>query len=195
MRRRGLLLAAAVLAVLLAVHVARENSPPRRPTAPALSAERQPGAPGPTVPSSAAPNDPARVRVAEPLPDGGRLLPEGRDLVASLNDPREAPEHDLEVIENLLSLYRQIFGGNPPGGFNREIVAALLGGNPRRLAILPPDLAALGPEGDLLDRWGTPFYFHPVSRQVMEVLSAGPDKLLWTPDDVGAITPAGPPVE
>jgi len=30
-----------------------------------------------------------------------------------------------------------------------------------------------------------------VSRRVMEVLSAGPDALLWTEDDIGSITPAG----
>jgi hypothetical protein len=136
-------------------------------------------------------DDPARFRAAESLPDGIRLLPESRDLTASLHQPQESPEHDLEVVENLLALYRQIFGRNPPGGDNREIVAAMLGANPGKLAIIPPETASLSPEGDLLDRWGTPFYFHPVSEQVMEVMSAGPDKALWTPDDVGKIEPAG----
>jgi hypothetical protein len=183
---RWKLFAVAAAAILgLAVFIARDsvhpgsaeiqqttkNEPPTRVAEPAI--------------------DTSRVRAAEALPGGVNFLPESRELVALLNDPREAPEQDLEVIENMLGMYRRIFGANPPGGLNREIIAAMLGDNPRRLAILPPDLTALSPEGDLLDRWGTPFLFHPVSGQLMEVMSAGPDKALWTADDVGRIEPAG----
>jgi hypothetical protein len=36
----------------------------------------------------------------------------------------------------------------------------------------------------LLDRWGTPYYFHPIARNVLGLRSAGPDGKLWTADDV-----------
>lgn len=116
-------------------------------------------------------------------------MPESREIVAELNQPTQTADHDIEIVENLLATYRTIFGSNPPGGLNREIIAALRGANPRKLAILPPDFSALSPSGELLDRWGTPFLFHPVSDAILEVMSAGPDQALWTPDDVGKITP------
>jgi hypothetical protein len=37
--------------------------------------------------------------------------------------------------------------------------------------------------GELTDRWGTPFFFHQVSKAQMEVRSAGPDRRMWTADD------------
>lgn len=190
-RWRWLGAGAAAAAALLAVHLTLNVAAPEAPQTPGEE-KQTPGAAGKTPPpQEGAPPDPARARVAEPLPGGMSLLPEAPGLVALLNDPRETPEHDLEVVENLLSVYRQIFGDNPSGGLNREIVAALLGRNARRLAIIPPGTAALNSEGELLDRWGTPFHFHPVSAEVMEVMSAGPDKALWTDDDVGRIKPAG----
>ena len=63
-------------------------------------------------------------------------------------------------------------------------MAKLAGNNKRKLAVLLPNHPSLNQEGELLDRWGTPYWFHPVSRDLMEIVSAGPDKKLWTEDDV-----------
>jgi hypothetical protein len=35
-----------------------------------------------------------------------------------------------------------------------------------------------------VDRWDTPYFFHQMSASHMEVRSAGPDKMLWTSDDI-----------
>jgi hypothetical protein len=35
-----------------------------------------------------------------------------------------------------------------------------------------------------LDRFGTPYFFHPISETRIDVRSAGPDRKLWTEDDV-----------
>lgn len=69
-------------------------------------------------------------------------------------------------------------------GSNDEITSALIGGNSKRLAFINPDVAPLDSEGQLLDRWGTPYFFHALSGERMEVISAGPDLRHHTADDV-----------
>jgi hypothetical protein len=133
---------------------------------------------------------PERATAAEAGTGGVHLLPGAKERAAELNDSRHAPERDIEIVDSLIADYRRIFGQNPPGGLNVEIVASLIGGNAKRLAIVPPDFPALNAKGELVDRWGMPFLFHSVSRTTMEVLSAGPDRTLWTADDVGTFTPA-----
>ncbi len=102
-----------------------------------------------------------------------------------LNDPKLDVFEDLSILKVLLAEYRRHLGQNPVGD-NSEIVAALLGGNERRLALLPPGEAArlLDANGALLDRWGTPYFFHALSAEEMETRSAGADRELYTEDDV-----------
>jgi hypothetical protein len=38
--------------------------------------------------------------------------------------------------------------------------------------------------GELVDYWGTPFFFHQLSGTEMEIRSAGPDRVMWTVDDL-----------
>ena len=45
-------------------------------------------------------------------------------------------------------------------------------------------MAALSANGDLLDRWGSPFIFHPLNADLMNVRSIGPDQTPWTDDDL-----------
>ena len=73
--------------------------------------------------------------------------------------------------------------GNPVGT-NAEITAVLAGNNKLQLALIPADHFAINRStGELLDRWGTPFFFHAESGSRMEVRSAGPDKKHHTADD------------
>lgn len=89
---------------------------------------------------------------------------------------------DLERITIMLRDYRTIAGDNPIGS-NAEIVQALSGDNPRQAKILPDDLPR-NSIGELVDRWGTPYFFHQLSRKSMEIRSAGADRRMWTSDDV-----------
>jgi hypothetical protein len=41
-------------------------------------------------------------------------------------------------------------------------------------------------QGQLIDNWGTPFFFHSLSRNEMEIRSAGPDRRMWTTDDLAS---------
>jgi hypothetical protein len=91
------------------------------------------------------------------------------------------------VLENLRSAFRQYhlrFGANPVGD-NAEITASLNGQNPRRAVFVDPDDGLrMNDRGELVDNWGTPFFFHQLSRTEMEIYSAGPDRKLWSQDDL-----------
>ncbi len=89
---------------------------------------------------------------------------------------------DLQRITRLLRDFRTIAGDNPIGS-NAEIVESLSGDNPRQAKILPDDLPR-NSSGELVDRWGTPYFFHQLTRNSMEIRSAGPDRKMWTSDDV-----------
>jgi len=102
---------------------------------------------------------------------------------ARLNADEQSPEDDLDTVELLLSQYRRHLGGNPVGD-NVDITASLLGRNPKSLAYLPESGAFLDRDGHLIDRWGTPYFFHAVSGIRLEIRSAGPDRELWTDDDL-----------
>lgn len=69
-------------------------------------------------------------------------------------------------------------------GTNAEIVKELDGGNPKAARYLPTELKRLNEKGELVDTWGMPYFFHQLSAEEMETRSAGPDKILWTTDDV-----------
>lgn len=91
------------------------------------------------------------------------------------------------VMENMRSAFRQYagrFGGNPVGT-NPEITAALNGGNSRQARFLNEDDGLrVNSRGELVDSWGTPFFFHQLSAMEMEIHSAGPDRVMWTSDDL-----------
>jgi hypothetical protein len=88
---------------------------------------------------------------------------------------------DLDKVTMSLRDYRTIMGENPVGT-NAEIAAALNGGNRKHARLLQEGLQMNG-NGELIDRWGTPYFFHQLSKTNMEIRSAGPDLQMWTDDD------------
>ena len=74
--------------------------------------------------------------------------------------------------------------GGLPTGLNVEITRALTGHNRAGLVFLPPDHPAISRDGELLDRWGHPYFFHALSSRDMQVCSSGPDRQWWTADDL-----------
>jgi hypothetical protein len=99
-----------------------------------------------------------------------------------LHEADQPPERDLEIIAEFLQTYGRARGGNPIGG-NTEITAALTGADGHQGRVFPPIHRTIK-NGQLTDRWGTPYWFHPNSGSEMEIRSAGPDKELFTLDDV-----------
>jgi hypothetical protein len=124
-------------------------------------------------------------------------LPTNKSTVASQSKtPASTEIHKLPeitepapraVMENMRSAFRQYaarFNGNPVGT-NPEITAALNAGNPKQTQFLhESDGLRVNGRGELVDSWGTPFFFHQLSATEMEIHSAGPDLKMWTADDL-----------
>ncbi|BCU76835.1 hypothetical protein [Luteolibacter sp. LG18] len=110
------------------------------------------------------------------------VLPIAADM-ARLNAPDALPQDDLSMLSMLLTTYGRNQGGHPTGE-NEEITAALLGRNPKHLAYLPANAPFVNVAGQLIDRWGTPYFFHSMTADRTDIRSAGPDRELWTADDI-----------
>jgi len=90
------------------------------------------------------------------------------------------------VLENMRTSIRQygsVFGENPVGT-NEEITKALQGGNRKQINFLKEDGNRVNSNGELVDVWGTPYFFHQISGHEMEIRSAGPDRVMYTGDDL-----------
>jgi hypothetical protein len=92
----------------------------------------------------------------------------------------------LTILDNArvaIHNYAAAFGENPVGN-NAEITAALTGKNPKQINFVT---AASGLQvnanGEMVDGFGTPFFFHQLSGHEMEIRSAGEDRKMWTFDD------------
>ena len=117
-----------------------------------------------------------RVRSASP-PTPAAVAPWPPELAAL------APITILENMRTTIRLYGSMFGGNPVGT-NPEITRALQGDNPKQINFLKEDGNRVNDRGELVDAWGTPYFFHQLSATQMEIHSAGPDRIMWTADDL-----------
>jgi hypothetical protein len=122
---------------------------------------------------------------ADELEGAAVSMAEAYPLAAELNMPRGTIAQDLEIVNEILVAWRTNFPrqGNPVG-LNAEITAALAGDNALELVLIPREHRAVNSDGELCDRWGTPFRFHQISGEHMEIRSAGPDRTFGTDDDV-----------
>lgn len=159
--------------------VVRPDSPAASPQVPASAASpaRPPGD-LPSTPTSR-PNPPP----AAPLTPAASTAVVTAPLGSPNPEQSEKAAIDVDRVGLMLRDYRTRMGENP-FGTNAEIMKAVMGGNPKQARLGPPEGQKLNGEGELLDRWGTPYFFHQLSKSSMEVRSAGPDKVLWTEDDL-----------
>jgi len=149
-----------------------------------------PVAVSPRAAAASLPPSPSRPALAPPAALSDKS---GHPDAASFGTPAIPPEHEPELILGLLEFYRREFGAFPTGNENAHFLNALAGTNPSGLVIFPPGHPRVSAAGDLLDAWGNPFHFHAISRDHLEVRSAGPDGGFFTPDDLVAPTPRGSP--
>lgn len=124
------------------------------------------------------------IQIVDALPppeDKAAAAPQAARADLPLND---TAFDDVQTVQVLLQEFCRAFGAMPTGELNDEIVRRLQGENPKGIAVLPKSHPSISPEGELLDRWGTPYRFHPESAWHMSIRSAGPDKEMWTSDDI-----------
>jgi len=182
------LLGALILALALWQHRAR------RAPAPADSKIENPESK--IQPAATAPSAFPESKIDSPkskISGSAGLFPDHVSIALDLNSPRFDLTHDLRLLNDLFTDWRLTFPGvGHPFGENAEITAALAGQNSLGIRLFPPDHPAINAAGELCDRWGTPFRFHALAADRMEVQSAGPDRKFATPDD-GLITPPPPP--
>lgn len=101
-----------------------------------------------------------------------------------LHNEQNPPLRDLEIVAGFIETYAKGTGGQPVGD-NSDITAALTGTQfPGQKARVFPQGHRAVRNGQIVDRWGEPMWFHPNSGNSMEIRSGGPDKQLFTQDDI-----------
>jgi hypothetical protein len=101
-----------------------------------------------------------------------------------LNSPDHSVQEDLQIVAEFVDVLTRA-GVNASIGDNADITAALTGTQyaGQKGHVFPRQHNAIR-GGQLVDRWGTPFWFHNNGPGKLEIRSAGPDKQLFTPDDI-----------
>jgi hypothetical protein len=91
------------------------------------------------------------------------------------------------VVQNMgraIRQYGEMFGGNPVGD-NQEITSELSGKNPKHINFISTDAGMrVNDDGELVDPWGTPYFFHQISGADTEIHPPPPDGVMWTADDI-----------
>jgi hypothetical protein len=155
--------------------VAPSPPPPPVESSPPATAE----IPVPPASPATAPPAAALPVPATPPPTAAPVLPgSATEIPAAAEDITE----DLSAVDAAIRSFQTVLGENPIGS-NAEITAALLGNNLKQIKLELPAGSQLNSQGEMCDRWGTPYFFHQVSATEMEIRSAGPDRRMWTGDD------------
>jgi hypothetical protein len=115
-------------------------------------------------------------RAASPNPAPG-------STAGTNEEPVLPPLTVLDKTRIVIHNYRAAFGQNPVGT-NPEITAALMGKNPKQINFVADSGLRVNDKGEMVDAYGTPFFFHQISGQEMEIRSAGQDHVMWTYDDL-----------
>ncbi len=136
------------------------------------------------VPKLIASNATAQTLAAPVVKPEGELL--GETILRGYADTNLPPENDLTLMSRLMenSLLLLKSAANRPLSANEDWADLLRGKNAAHEEFLPAQHVALNDKGQLIDRWQTPLFFHALGGGRYEIRSAGPDKAMWTPDDI-----------
>ncbi len=172
----GLLLLAGVLAGIWLT---------QRPAVVAVS-ENTP-APPPRIPPEKTATGTVSISISTPsatAPGPAPFL--GETILAGYAQTNLPPENDLTLMARLMenSLLLLKSAGNRPLSANEDWADLLRGRNAAAERFLPDGHVALNAKGQLVDRWQTPLFFHALGGGRHEIRSAGPDRELWSEDDL-----------
>ena len=88
------------------------------------------------------------------------------------------------MIENACLSYMVEYNQMPPATGNKTLTTALLGDNPRHMAFLSLSQNQMNADREMIDEWGTPFRIDRQRKSGVQIISAGPDKVFGTADDI-----------
>ncbi len=110
----------------------------------------------------------------------------GDEILKDYAKSATRPEDDLSSLAHAFSNLMLLVKGDAPFrmGANEEFAAALLGKNATATVFLAQPHACLNAQGQLVDRWQTPLFFHVRDATRIDIRSAGPDRVMWTADDL-----------
>ncbi len=124
---------------------------------------------------------------SENAPDAPRstLPTPGSPHARELNAPGGTAQRDVEVLRGMVGQLLLVVKepNRPPLGINEDFARALTGANKANLIVIPPGHPAVA-GGKIVDRWGSPYFFHPRAASAIDIRSAGPDRKLFTEDDI-----------
>lgn len=145
--------------------------------------------PTPATPTGA--TTPAAATESTFAPPRAPALP-GERLTIGYGDPGTPPIDDLRMLHHVLGGYFSVIKDltrHPIGG-NADLTACLLGENVSRQRFLGDDHPAVR-NGLLVDRWQTPLFVHPEAARELTLRSAGPDRTMFTADDLVVLPDGG----
>jgi hypothetical protein len=136
------------------------------------------------VPELIASNATAQTLTAPVVKHDGALL--GETILRGYADTNLPPENDLTLMSRLMenSLLLLKSAANRPLSANEDWADLFRGKNAAHEEFLPGSHVALNDKGQLIDRWQIPLFFHALGSGRYEIRSAGPDKAMWTADDI-----------
>jgi hypothetical protein len=147
--------------------------------------------PPPAAPTAPNPQQPAAHATLPP--------PTVHPLTADLGPaPDRDPNGEPQQVLAMLDAWRRATGRFPVAEDNAGLMRQLTSRTGNRPPLIQPDHPRLNTRGELLDPWDTPYFFHHIAAQHLEVRSAGPDRTFYTDDDIVAAPPrpqsaSGPP--
>lgn len=124
------------------------------------------------------PDDPRMTRTD----DGYNIYKPSFEMSQTLKSSDD-PTDQIDVISTLISSYKIAYKENPVAQSNAAVINALTGQNPMKVIFMDPNISNII-NGELVDQWGTPYFFHAESSVKLEIRSAGQDLEMWTNDDV-----------
>jgi hypothetical protein len=152
--------------------------------APGQESSATPAVPTPPVRFTSAVMPGQPVYRSSPAPAAKAVEP--ASAASGLSQPTMRDPEGKREVEEVRTMFTNYVTrlGQIPVGTNSEIMKAVMGENRDRVTLGPPHGQELNGKGELVDQWGTPYFFHQLAKDSMEIRSAGPDMTMWTTDDL-----------
>ena len=178
MKRAAPILLALVVVVVLGIRWAIQSRKPSPPAAEKISTAGTSSVPAGVILTTISP--PTIAQGNQPTP----LL--GETILRDFGKTNLPPANDLTLLSRLMDNFMLLVksAADRPLSANEDWAAAFRGANPAHESFLPDRHVALGADGKLVDRWGTPLFIHALGGKRFEIRSAGPDGKMWTADDI-----------